>query len=128
MNAAEYWDLLVRERGWTPAQFQNWLTDAWTRLLLRASWRIRAGEADLGHLPVAMSWQSGCDPWRHSHVGARSCQQLRCHQMFCPRGPAPARSSSAAGGSDLPLTQARPTCYVDEAGGRPSKLMAAASW
>ena len=35
MNAAEYWDLLVHERRWTPAQFQNWLTDAWTRLFLR---------------------------------------------------------------------------------------------
>jgi AcrR family transcriptional regulator len=35
MNAAEYWDLLVRERGWTPDQFREWLTDAWTRLLLR---------------------------------------------------------------------------------------------
>jgi AcrR family transcriptional regulator len=35
MNAAEYWDLLVRERGWTPAEFTNWLIDAWTRLLLR---------------------------------------------------------------------------------------------
>jgi AcrR family transcriptional regulator len=35
MNAAEYWDLLVRERGWTPDQFRDWLTDAWTRLLLR---------------------------------------------------------------------------------------------
>ena len=34
MNAAEYWVLLVRERGWTPAQFAAWLTDAWTRLLL----------------------------------------------------------------------------------------------
>ena len=34
MNAAEYWDLLVRERSWTPDQFQNWLTDAWIRLLL----------------------------------------------------------------------------------------------
>jgi len=36
MNSAEYWDLLVRERGWTPDQFAAWLTDAWTRLLLRA--------------------------------------------------------------------------------------------
>jgi len=35
MNAAEYWDLLVRERGWTPDQFTDWLIDAWTRLLLR---------------------------------------------------------------------------------------------
>jgi AcrR family transcriptional regulator len=34
MNAAEYWDLLVRERRWTPDQFAVWLTDAWTRLLL----------------------------------------------------------------------------------------------
>jgi len=36
MNSAQYWDLLVRERGWTPDQFAAWLTDAWTRLLLRA--------------------------------------------------------------------------------------------
>ena len=35
MNAAEYWDLLVRERAWTPDQFTEWLIDAWTRLLLR---------------------------------------------------------------------------------------------
>jgi AcrR family transcriptional regulator len=35
MNAAEYWDLLVRERRWTPGQFADWLTDAWTRVLLR---------------------------------------------------------------------------------------------
>lgn len=34
MNAAEYWDLLVRQRGWSPDQFADWLTDAWTRLLL----------------------------------------------------------------------------------------------
>ena len=34
MNAAEYWALLVGERAWTPTQFQAWLTDAWTRLLL----------------------------------------------------------------------------------------------
>ncbi len=37
MNAAEYWDLLVRERCWTPDQFAEWLTDAWTRLLLRTA-------------------------------------------------------------------------------------------
>ncbi len=36
MNAAEYWDLLVHQRGWTPTQFAHWLTDAWTRLLLQA--------------------------------------------------------------------------------------------
>ena len=34
MNSAEYWDLLVRERSWTPDQFSRWLTDAWMRLLL----------------------------------------------------------------------------------------------
>ena len=36
MNAAEYWDLLVRERSWTPEQFAAWLSDAWRRLLLGA--------------------------------------------------------------------------------------------
>ncbi|MGS0684742.1 TetR/AcrR family transcriptional regulator [Nakamurella sp. GG22] len=34
MNSAEYWDLLVRERGWDSAQFAAWLRDAWVRLLL----------------------------------------------------------------------------------------------
>lgn len=34
MNSAEYWLLLVRERSWTARQFADWLTDAWTRLLL----------------------------------------------------------------------------------------------
>ncbi|MEO8828043.1 helix-turn-helix domain-containing protein [Lapillicoccus sp.] len=35
MNAAEYWVLLVEERSWTPEQFTDWVTEAWTRLLLR---------------------------------------------------------------------------------------------
>lgn len=34
MNAAEYWQLLVQQRGWTPERFRDWLIDAWTRLLL----------------------------------------------------------------------------------------------
>ncbi|SDP25533.1 DNA-binding transcriptional regulator, AcrR family [Nakamurella panacisegetis] len=34
MNGSEYWDLLVRERGWTPDQFAHWLADAWIRILL----------------------------------------------------------------------------------------------
>jgi AcrR family transcriptional regulator len=35
MNAAEYWDLLVRERSWTSEEFAAWLTDAWIRLFLK---------------------------------------------------------------------------------------------
>lgn len=34
MNAAEYWVLLVEERGWSPAEFQQWVADSWRRLLL----------------------------------------------------------------------------------------------
>lgn len=34
MNAAEYWDLLVTQRGWSPAQFRDWIVDAWSRWLL----------------------------------------------------------------------------------------------
>lgn len=34
MNGPEYWVLLVDQRGWTPVQFAEWLTDAWRRLLL----------------------------------------------------------------------------------------------
>jgi hypothetical protein len=35
MNAAEYYDLLVRQRGWPPERFEAWLIDAWQRLWLR---------------------------------------------------------------------------------------------
>jgi AcrR family transcriptional regulator len=34
-NAAEFYTLLVLERGWTPQRFGRWLADAWRRLLLR---------------------------------------------------------------------------------------------
>ena len=34
MNAAEYWDLLVTRRGWSPERFRDFLADAWVRLLL----------------------------------------------------------------------------------------------
>lgn len=34
MNAAEYWVLLVRERGWPPERFAEHLADTWTRVLL----------------------------------------------------------------------------------------------
>lgn len=33
-NGAEFWDLLVRQRGWEPARFARWLGDSWARLLL----------------------------------------------------------------------------------------------
>lgn len=34
MNAAEYYVLLVHQRGWEPTRFTQWLTDAWSRTLL----------------------------------------------------------------------------------------------
>jgi len=34
MNAAEYYILLVHDRGWTPHRFAQWLAEAWRRLLL----------------------------------------------------------------------------------------------
>src|SRR5665213_1266851 len=34
MNAAEYWLLLVHQRGWQPERFGRWLADTWTRSLL----------------------------------------------------------------------------------------------
>lgn len=37
MNAAEYWVLLVDERGWTPQRFRDWISDSWRRLLLAPS-------------------------------------------------------------------------------------------
>jgi len=36
MNSAEYYSLLVRERGWDPDRFAQWLADAWGRLFLAA--------------------------------------------------------------------------------------------
>ncbi len=34
MNAPEFYLLLVESRGWTPAEYENWLADAWARLLI----------------------------------------------------------------------------------------------
>jgi AcrR family transcriptional regulator len=34
LNSAEYYTLLVRERGWVPARLAAWLGDAWCRLFL----------------------------------------------------------------------------------------------
>lgn len=34
MNSAEYFSLLVRERGWDPDKFAAWLAEAWSRLFL----------------------------------------------------------------------------------------------
>jgi AcrR family transcriptional regulator len=34
MNSAEYFSLLVRERGWDAGRFAAWLADAWCRLFL----------------------------------------------------------------------------------------------
>jgi AcrR family transcriptional regulator len=34
MNGAEYWVLMVGDRGWSPERFGEYLVDAWTRLLL----------------------------------------------------------------------------------------------
>jgi AcrR family transcriptional regulator len=34
MNAPEFYLLLVEQRGWTPDAFEQWLGDAWIRLLL----------------------------------------------------------------------------------------------
>ncbi len=33
-NAPEFYLLLVEERGWPPEQFEAWLAELWTRLLL----------------------------------------------------------------------------------------------
>jgi len=35
MNSPEFYLLLVQERGWSPAEFEQWLSDAWIRLLLK---------------------------------------------------------------------------------------------
>lgn len=34
MNSPEFYLLLVRERGWSPAQLERWLTEIWCRTLL----------------------------------------------------------------------------------------------
>lgn len=33
-SSAEFYALLVRERGWPPERFEHWLTDTWCRLFL----------------------------------------------------------------------------------------------
>jgi AcrR family transcriptional regulator len=34
MNSAEFYSLLVEERGWLPQRYEHWLADAWCRLFL----------------------------------------------------------------------------------------------
>jgi AcrR family transcriptional regulator len=34
MNSSEFYLLLVEQCGWSPEEFENWLADAWIRLLL----------------------------------------------------------------------------------------------
>ena len=34
MNSAEFYHLLVHERGWSPERFERWLADTWCRLFL----------------------------------------------------------------------------------------------
>jgi AcrR family transcriptional regulator len=40
-TAAEFYALLVSERGWAPSQFEHWLTDTWQQLFLIARRRHR---------------------------------------------------------------------------------------
>lgn len=35
MNSPEFYLLLVQERSWSPEDFEQWLSDAWIRLLLK---------------------------------------------------------------------------------------------
>ncbi|HEV2778985.1 MAG TPA: TetR family transcriptional regulator [Actinophytocola sp.] len=37
MNSAEFYALLVHERGWSPPRFEHFLADAWCRLLLNGA-------------------------------------------------------------------------------------------
>jgi hypothetical protein len=34
MNSPEYYLLLVEQRGWNPEALEQWLSEAWCRLLL----------------------------------------------------------------------------------------------
>jgi hypothetical protein len=34
MNSPEFYLPLAEERGWSPKEFEDWLADAWIRLLL----------------------------------------------------------------------------------------------
>ena len=34
MNSPEFYLLLIEQRGWSPKEFEDWLVDAWIRLLL----------------------------------------------------------------------------------------------
>lgn len=38
-NSAEFYSLLIRERGWTPEQYEAWLADSWARLFISSDAR-----------------------------------------------------------------------------------------
>jgi hypothetical protein len=44
-TAAEFYALLVSERGWAPSQFEHWLTDTWQQLFLIARRRPRSSRS-----------------------------------------------------------------------------------
>ena len=92
MNAAEYWDLLVRERGWTPAQFRDWLTDAWTRLLLRGPCEM----GDLVHGRQADANPRGYSDCVSPQAGARPL--LRGAGQACSSADVASRSVSEVAG------------------------------
>lgn len=44
-NSPEIYLLLTEERRWSPGQYERWLADTWTRLLLAPTGTIRRGES-----------------------------------------------------------------------------------
>lgn len=42
-NSAEFYGLLIRERGWTPEQYEAWLADSWARLFISSEAGSTAG-------------------------------------------------------------------------------------
>ncbi|HLL08123.1 MAG TPA: hypothetical protein VK393_05640, partial [Nocardioidaceae bacterium] len=46
MNSAEFYHLLVHERGWSPQRFGQWLADAWCSLFLTDASNATAQDTD----------------------------------------------------------------------------------
>jgi hypothetical protein len=47
-NSAEFYHLLVEERGWTPDRYEAWLADSWARLFIASN-----EDTDTGRSPIS---------------------------------------------------------------------------
>src|SRR5215211_7722332 len=83
--------LLVGQQGWDPNRYQQWLADAWQRLLLRLPEQASTTATPEGHTRPS---DRHAQPARHSKPGSRPSMVSRAPDMF-GGAPLPGKDASA---------------------------------